>query len=106
MLHTEMIPQKWLCALDLLQKYHIIYPYLNIKLVFGLLEFGIFWKIPEARGLPTYILNFTIVDDEAFALANHIITSMLVLDREYGWSSSQDAETDWLAESKVNIQLI
>ena len=79
-LQTHLKPQKRLCALELLSRCQSIYPNLNVKLVLDLLESAMSWEQPEARGqaeaLAAYMLESIMMDDEAFALANRIITGM------------------------------
>ena len=84
LLHGDMIPEKRLLALELLERCQIAYPHLKVETAIELLESVMSWKEEEVRNkthfVAAYMLEAIMVDDETFALANQNMTSMARAD--------------------------
>ena len=84
MLHTDMLLRVRSCTLELLNQCQAIYPHFNVELVIELLESAMSWEERKVRGrarcLSAHMLEAIVTDDEAFVLANHLISSTDLAD--------------------------
>ena len=85
-LNAETRPQTCMCVMSLLKTCQAVYCHLDIRFVFELLESMMSWKDWKVRREAIYItaivLEAILMDDEAVARANHIITSMVHADNK------------------------
>ena len=83
-IHTDMHPQGRLSAFEILQNCQVMYPHFDVEVVLELLESAMSWEEPKVRGKARYIaavmLEAIMTDAEAFVLANHYITSLVLAD--------------------------
>ena len=84
-LHADMMPAVRPFVLGLLESCHAIYEHLSVTAVIALLESVMSWKERKmqvrARSTAAYILETIMMDDGAFAVVNHHITSMVLAEQ-------------------------